>query len=237
MQNKRLEKLSNHNLNDLAYNLIKEDIISCELLPGTLISEGLLIERYGLSKSPTRSALIRLKQEGLITSGGQRGSVVSRIMISDVQEIFQLRLLIEVTVARLAAGKVNVKELRALNKEIHTIFKSNKKSKMAEYVRANRKLHKYVAESSGNQRLAVLSINLMEQHERIIHLGFAKQNRRQDFIHFHDEFVDALINGDSKLAARLVETSLIKGQEKVMRSLIMGATSQISEVGKKLSLE
>ena len=158
-------------------------------------------------------------------------------MISDVQEIFQLRLLIEVTVARLAAGKVNVKELRALNKGIHTIFKSNKKSKMAEYLRANRKLHKYVAESSGNQRLADLSINLMEQHERIIHLGFVKQNRRQDFIHFHDEFVDALINGDSKLAARLVETSLIKGQEKVMRSLIMGATSQIYEVGKKLSLE
>ena len=93
MKNKKSEKLSNHNLNDFAYNLIKEDIISCELLPGMLISEGLLIERYGLSKSPTRSALIRLKQEGLITSGGQRGSVISRIMISDVQEIFQLRLL------------------------------------------------------------------------------------------------------------------------------------------------
>ena len=108
---------------------------------------------------------------------------------------------------------------------------------MAEYLRANRKLHKYVAESSGNQRLAVLSINLMEQHERIVHLGFAKQNRRQDFVHFHDEFVEALINGDSKLAARLVETSLIKGQEKVMRSFIMGATSKISDVGKKLSLE
>ena len=177
MQKKSLDKLSKHSLNEFAYKLIKEDIISCELLPGIVISEGLLIERYGLSKSPTRSALIRLKQDGLITSRGQQGSVVSKIMISDVQEIFQLRLLIDVTVARLAAGKVNATKLRALNKDIHSINKTNKKSKMTDYLRANRKFHKYVAETSGNLRLAVLAISLMEQHERIIHLGFAKQNR------------------------------------------------------------
>ncbi len=108
---------------------------------------------------------------------------------------------------------------------------------MTDYLRANRKFHKYVAESSGNLRLAVLAISLMEQHERIIHLGFAKQNRRHEFIHSHDEFVEALINDDRELAARLVENSLIKGQEKVMRALIMGSTDQISEVGKNLSLE
>ena len=237
MQKKSLDKLSKHSLNEFAYKLIKEDIISCELLPGMVISEGLLIDRYKLSKSPTRSALIRLKQDGLITSRGQHGSVVCRIMISDVQEIFQLRLLIDVTVARLAAGKVNATKLRALNKDIHSINKTNKKSKMTDYLRANRKFHKYVAESSGNLRLAVLAISLMEQHERIIHLGFAKQNRRHEFIHSHDEFVEALINDDSEFAARLVENSLIKGQEKVMRALIMGSTDQISEVGKNLSLE
>ena len=77
----------------------------------------------------------------------------------------------------------------------------------------------------------------MEQHERIVHLGLAKQNRRQDFLHFHDEFVEALLNGDGKRAGRLVETSLRKGQEKVMRALMMGTTDQISMVGKNLSLE
>ena len=87
MQKKSLDKLSKHSLNELAYKLIKEDIISCELLPGMVISEGLLLDRFKLSKSPTRSALIRLKQDGLITSRGRQGSVISKIMISDVQEI------------------------------------------------------------------------------------------------------------------------------------------------------
>jgi len=237
MQNKGGDKVTKHNLNDFAYKLIKDDIISCVLLPGTVISEGLLIECYGLSKSPTRSALIRLKQEGLITSLGRQGSVVSRIMLSDVQEIFQLRLLIDVTVAQLAAGKVDVTKIRTLNKDVHTKSKTRKKNKMADYLRANREFHQYVAQSSGNQRLAVLAKSLMEQHERIVHLGLVKQNRRQDFLHYHDEFVEALINGDGERAGRLVENSLIKGQEKVMRALMMGSTDLVSIVGKNLSLE
>ena len=237
MQNKGGDKVTKHNLNDFAYKLIKDDIISCVLQPGMEVSEGSIIARYGLSKAPTRSALIRLKQEGLIASRGRQGSVVSRIMLSDVQEIFQLRLLIEVTVARLAAGKVNVTKIRELNKDVRTKCKTGKRRNMAGYLRANRKFHQYVAESSGNQRLAVLASSLMEQHERIVHLGLAKQNRRHDFLHFHDEFVDALINGDGERAGRLVETSLRKGQEKVMTALMMGSTDQISVVGINISLE
>ena len=237
MENKNGDKISKHNLNELAYNLIKGDIISCVLLPGMAISEGLLITRYGLSKSPTRSALTRLKQEGLITSRGQQGSVVSRIMLSDVQEIFQLRLLIDVTVAKLAAGNVNVSKIRALNKDLHTKSKTGKRNNMSDFLRANHRFHRYVAESSGNQRLAVLASNLMEQHERIVHLGLAKQNRRQDFVHYHDEFVEALINGDGERAGQIVETSLRKGQEKVMKALMMGSTDLISVVVKNLSLQ
>ena len=77
----------------------------------------------------------------------------------------------------------------------------------------------------------------MEQHERIVHLGLAKQNRRQDFVHYHDEFVEALINGDGERAGQIVETSLRKGQEKVMKALMMGSTDLISVVVKNLSLQ
>ena len=147
MQNKGGDKVTKHNLNDFAYKLIKDDIISCVLQPGMEVSEGSIIARYRLSKAPTRSALIRLKQEGLIASRGRQGSVVSRIMLSDVQEIFQLRLLIEVTVARLAAGKVNVTKIRELNKDVRTKCKTGKRRNMTGYLRANRKFHQYVAES------------------------------------------------------------------------------------------
>ena len=106
---------TDRNLNDIAYRTIKDDIISCALEPGEDISEGMLAARYGLGKAPIRSALMRLRQEGLVVSRGRLGNAVSAVTFRDVQEIFQLRLVLEVTAVRLAAGKVDARRLRALN--------------------------------------------------------------------------------------------------------------------------
>ena len=207
------------NLNDIAYATIKDDIISCALQPGEEISEGLLVARYGMSKAPIRSALMRLRQEGLIVSRGRQGNAVSQVTLRDIQEIFQLRLVLEVTAVRLAAGKVDAERLRALNEAAHATHPAGDKAGESAYLRANREFHRYVAESAGNQRLVTLVVGLMEQHERIVHLGLAMQRREHEFHHFHDDLVDALIEGDGERAAQLTETALRGSQKKVMEAL------------------
>ncbi len=213
-------------LNDTAYAAIKDDIISCALQPGEEISEAGLAARYGLGKAPIRSALMRLRQEGLIVSRGRQGNAVSAITLRDVQEIFQLRLVLEVTAVRLAAGKVDAERLRALNKSAHVGYSPGDLQSETAYLRANREFHQYVAEAGGNQRLAALVVSLMEQHERIVHLGLALQRREQEFHHFHDDLVDALIAGDGERAAALTESALRGGQKKVMDALA-SSSSQI----------
>ena len=215
------------NLNDIAYRAIKDDIISCALPPGADISEGMLAARYRMGKAPIRSAMMRLRQEGLILSRGRQGNAVSAVTLRDVQEIFQLRLVLEVTAVRLAAGKVDAERLRTLNAAAHVAYSPGDKASEAAYLQANRHLHRYVAESSGNQRLAVLVVGLMEQHERIVHLGLALQNREHEFHHLHDDLVAALIEGDGERAARLTEAALRGGQKKVMEALSESA-AQVS---------
>ena len=207
------------NLNDIAYRAIKDDIISCALQPGEDISEGVLAARYRLGKAPIRSAMMRLRQEGLVVSRGRQGNAVSALTLRDVREIFQLRLVLEVTAVRLAAGKVDAKRLRALNEAAHATWSPDAGSGESTYLRANRELHRYVAESSGNRRLAALVVGLMEQHERIVRLGLALQNREHEFHHFHDDLVEALIEGDGDRAAQLTEAALRGGQRKVMEAL------------------
>ena len=207
------------NLNDIAYATIKDEIISCALQPGEEISEGLLVARYGMSKAPIRSAMMRLRQEGLIVSRGRQGNAVSPVTLRDIQEIFQLRLVLDVTAVRLAAGKVDAERLRALNEAAHTTYPEGDKAGQAAYLRANREFHRYVAESSGNQRLVTLVVGLMEQHERIVHLGLAMQRREHEFHHFHDDLVEALIEGDGERAAELTEHALRGSQRKVMEAL------------------
>ena len=210
---------ADRNLNDIAYRTIKDDIISCALRPGQDISEGVLVARYRLGKAPIRSAMTRLRQEGLVVSRGRQGNAVSVVTLRDVQEIFQLRLVLEVTAVRLAAGKVDAGRLRSLNEAAHATWTPGDEASESTYVRANRELHRYVAESSGNQRLAALVVGLMEQHERIVRLGLALQNREHEFHHFHDDLVDALIGGDEDRAAQLTEAALRGGQRKVMEAL------------------
>ena len=207
------------NLNDIAYTTIKDDIISCALQPGEEISEGSLVARYGMSKAPIRSAMMRLRQEGLIVSRGRQGNAVSPVTLRDIQEIFQLRLVLEVTAVRLAAGKVDAARLRALNEAAHATHPADDEAGEAAYLRANREFHRYVAESTGNQRLVTLVVGLMEQHERIVHLGLAMQRREHEFHHFHDDLVDALIEGDGERAAELTERALRGSQRKVMEAL------------------
>ena len=210
---------ADRNLNDIAYRTIKDDIISCVLQPGEDVSEGALAARYRLGKAPIRSAMLRLRQEGLVVSRGRQGNAVSAVTLRDVQEIFQLRLVLEVTAVRLAAGKVDAGRLRALNEAAHATYAPGDRVSESTYLRANREFHRYVAQCSGNQRLAALVVGLMEQHERIVHLGLALQRREHEFHHFHDDLVTALVEGDGDRAAQLTESALRGGQRKVMEAL------------------
>lgn len=218
------------NLNDIAYAAIKEDIISCALQPGEGVSEGTLSQRYDMGKAPIRNAMMRLRQEGLIISRGRQGNAVSPVTLRDVQEIFQLRLVLEVAAVRLAAGRVDAERLRELNRAAHASREPGDEAREAAYLRANREFHRYVAEAAGNRRLASLVVSVMEQHERIVHLGLALQNREREFHHIHDDLAEALIQGDGDRAAELTEAALRGGQRKAMEALADSA-AQIS-VGK-----
>ena len=233
---KAAKKPVDGNLNEIAYTTIKDDIISCALKPGEEISETVLVARYGLSKAPIRSALMRLRQEGLVVSRGRLGNIVAPVTLGDVQEISQLRLVLEVTATRLAAGKVDAERIRELNRAVQAGYKPGNKKSESAYLKANREFHRYVAETSGNRRLAALVIDLMEQHERIVHLGLALQNRGHEFFHFHDELVTALIIGDGDRAAKATERALRGGLRKVMEALLSSA-NQISVIGADLKVD
>lgn len=211
-------------LSELAYTAIKDDILCCALQPGAEISEALLVARYGSSKAPIRAALMRLRQEGLVVSRERVGNMVAEITLRDVQEIFQLRLLVEVEATRLAAGKVDPARLKHFDEAVHIGYTPGDQHSERAYLKANRAFHRYVGEASGNQRLAAIVVELLEQHERIVHLGLALQNREHAFHHYHDELVVALIEGDGERAAALAERAIRGGQDMVMGALMSSAT-------------
>src|SRR5215475_2658555 len=100
-------------LTDRAYERIRHDVISCTIAPGTEISEMQLCAQYKLGKAPVRMALNRLAHDGLVRAIPRRGYMVSPVTVRDINDVFELRLMLEPAAARMAAGRVDAARLQA----------------------------------------------------------------------------------------------------------------------------
>ena len=90
---------------DLAYERLRDDILSWRLAPGTPLSEIELAARLGVSRTPLRAALARLALEGLVDTSRGRTGIVPDMSAESVAELFELREALETQAARLAARR------------------------------------------------------------------------------------------------------------------------------------
>ncbi|MFC0410898.1 GntR family transcriptional regulator [Roseomonas elaeocarpi] len=146
-----------------ALHQLRQEILSCDLLPGATLSETAASQRLGLGKAPIRAALARLAEEGLVGSVARRGWVVSLITIRDIHEVFDLRLLLEPEGARRAAARTDPSARRQLEALLS-----------AEAPPDSRALHQAIAVLSGNTRLAQGVSRLLDESSRM--LAFAARH-------------------------------------------------------------
>lgn len=212
-------------LSDVAYTQLKSDIIRCALAPGQEVTEARLALRLGLGKAPVRAALVRLSQEGLIRALPRRGYLIAPVTVRDVQDIFQFRMILEPEAARLAAGRVQGDRLRQLDAICRAGYVPGDHESEAAFLRANRDFHVAIAEASGNARLATTLASLLDEMERLLHLGLALRNRTEEMQHEHKALVDALLSGDKEAAAAMAAEQVEAARKMVMDAILSSPLS------------
>ena len=100
---------------DLAYEEIKQMILSGKLAAGTITSISELIALLGMGRSPVRDAILRLDDEGLLQVVPRKGILVSSINSKDIKEMFQLRLAIESFALENAVHKATDEDLSLIH--------------------------------------------------------------------------------------------------------------------------
>ncbi len=177
------------------FRQLKADIVACRLLPGTMLGAQQLAERFQTSRTPVHEALKALCQEGLLKVVPRVGYTVTPVTVADIDEIFDLRLSLEVLGAGLAARRVTDQDVRTLEAQHHRAEQNLNSGSIddAAYLQSliagNRDFHSSIAALSGNQRLARMVGGLLDEGQRIYFLYFRAGrppppgNPHQDILH------------------------------------------------------
>jgi DNA-binding GntR family transcriptional regulator len=207
-------------LGDRAYQQIKSDIVRCILRPGSEVSETRLCERYDLGKAPIRNALARLRHQGLVSSRARRGYIVAPITVRAVRELFRVRLVLEPEAARLAAGRVDGDLLLALEAEVARGYTPGDHDSERRWYEANRRFHMAIAEAAGNDRLAVLINELLDDMLRVLYLSSPYTAHDSPIKLDRRELIRALVSGDAEESARVMHEEIEAGERIVMGLLL-----------------
>jgi DNA-binding GntR family transcriptional regulator len=157
-----------------AYNYLRNAIVSHEFAPGSAIVEQDISDRLQISRTPIREAMKQLESDGLITSTPARGSFVSEINLQDVNEIFELRLDLELLALRTAISRITAEEVA----EMESIFrKLNENCSKDRFYESDRRLHDLITRNSGNRRLVRFIDNLNSPIERFRYVAAMKPER------------------------------------------------------------
>jgi GntR family transcriptional regulator, vanillate catabolism transcriptional regulator len=151
---------------------LRELILAGELAGGTRIAEVAVSEMLGVSRTPVRSALMRLEQEGLLEALPNGGFAVRTFSERDVSDAIELRGTLEGLAARLAAERgaapVVLREARACLARIDELLRESAldDAGFSRYVAFNEQFHALLSEMSGSPLIA-------QQLERAVNLPFA----------------------------------------------------------------
>ncbi|MEO5752388.1 MAG: GntR family transcriptional regulator [Usitatibacter sp.] len=211
-------------LGEMAYESLRRDIIGCVLPPGAQVTEGRVCEMYQMGKAPVRAALMRLSQEGLVRAVPRHGYLVAPITLKSVQDLFELRLVVEPGIARLAIGRIDVAALRKVN-----VAPGASRGDEAEltFLKANRDFHLAIAEATGNRRLYAMMAQLLDDMARLLHLGLFSPDWRDGSMRSahesqaaqHEELIAALAKGDAAAAEGAARVHIEESRELVMKAL------------------
>jgi DNA-binding GntR family transcriptional regulator len=211
-------------LTQTVYQALKSDILECRLLPNSDLREQHLAQRFVVSKSPVREALLRLEQERLVIVAPRQGYKVAPISLEDAREMFELRKVLESACAEAAATSGAKEALRRLD-TFRTLGHNGTEESTDTFIKYNREFHIAVCESSGNSHMARLATDLIEQMERLIRFSVNALfvPNKSILLQEHAEIIDAIQGRDRRRAGRLVKQHISDAEKRVVNYLSQSA--------------
>lgn len=201
------------NKKELAYNILKEMIISNELPADTNLVERQLCDMLNLSRTPVRAALQELENDGLVVTYMGRGAVVSKIQIEDYVEIFQLRSALDILALRLFMQKKDDRLIREMRKTVDDMAIYFEQEDFTSFVACDSAFHECYFFNTGNKRLEKVLEMISDQIKRILNLTATDKERCRGSYRNHLAIIEAIEAGDVAEATALLSAHISESLE------------------------
>ncbi|AQZ49706.1 putative HTH-type transcriptional regulator YdfH [Martelella mediterranea DSM 17316] len=187
------------------YETLRNEIIELKLAPGSPIDETELSERFAMSRTPIREALVRLAAEGLITALTNRTTIVSNIDFVQLGAFFDALTLMYRVTARLAAIHYNEADLAGIRAHQRRFAEAVEARDVLGMIAANRDFHIAIAEAGRNKYYTDLFRRLLDDGRRILRLYYRSydDDLPRQYVAEHEHIVSAMIARDQDACDRL----------------------------------
>lgn len=203
-----------------AYRTLERMIAMLELAPGALTTEGALIERLGLGRTPVREAIQRLAWEGLVTVRSRAGIEIAPLHAGDWLRVIDARRGVEVVLARSAARFLNPATAEAFQKSAVSMHDAVLKSDVGGFLAADKELDEAIAAAADNP-FAVRVAGPLQAHSRRFWFRFHSGTGLAEAAGHHVSLIRAILDRDEDASAaeadRLMALLRLHAQAAAMR--------------------
>ncbi len=200
------------NASAAATELIREAIVEGRLTPGQRLKEEELAGELGISRTPVREALLILQAEGLVDAAPNRGAVVRSHDADDLEDLYQLRALLEGYAARRAAATISETAVAGLQASCER-FESLIEGDVQELVRENLLFHNVILDAAQSRRVAELVRKVIELPLVYRSYIWYSVDQRRISAHYHRQIVRALASRDGERAELVMKEHVFEARD------------------------
>ena len=189
----------------VVYEMLRDEILDLKLPPGIPIDEVQLAERFGMSRTPIREALVRLAGEGLVETLPNRSAMVANIDVLNLHTFYDAITLMYRVTTRLAAKNHRPEDLVKIRAHQAKYAAAVAAQDALAMIATNRDLHAAIAEAGRNPYYTHLTLRLLDEGRRILRLYYQSFNDRlpQEYVDEHEAMIAAIAARDIDLCDRI----------------------------------
>lgn len=197
-------RIVRRSLHDEVVERLRDMIVGGLLEEGERLREKKLCERFGISRTPLREALKVLTSEGLLELLPNRGARVTRLSLSDLEDMFEVMSALECLAGELSCKHITDEEVEAIRQLHDTMLRYYRRNDFLNMFKIDQEIHKSIVAASRNETLQGVYESLAGRMRRARFKGARRDAGQQALMDDHIEMVEALSERNGALLGQIM---------------------------------